>query len=80
MEWHYWGTGYGKGPHDGAEAVLKQALQKEQLKPSIGVTLNNIEDVVVFLNTTMNLDDAVYWQARPDVKRNFWLIKTLDID
>jgi len=33
MEWNYWGTGHGKGPRDGARACLKQALQKEQLKP-----------------------------------------------
>jgi len=34
----------------------------------------------VFLNTAMNVDHAAYWQARPNVKRNFWLIKTSDID
>jgi len=29
MEWHYWGTSHGKGPHDGVGAYLKQAIKKE---------------------------------------------------
>jgi hypothetical protein len=29
MERHYWGASHGKGPHDGAGAYLKQAIQKE---------------------------------------------------
>jgi len=32
MEWHHWGTGHGKGLHDGVGACLKQVIQKEQLK------------------------------------------------
>jgi hypothetical protein len=31
MVWSYFGSGYGKGVHDGAEAMLKQEIWKEQL-------------------------------------------------
>jgi hypothetical protein len=34
MEWNYLCYRHGKGPQDGAGACLKQALQKEQLKPN----------------------------------------------
>jgi len=28
MQWNYWGTCHGKGPHDGARACLKQTIRK----------------------------------------------------
>jgi hypothetical protein len=48
MEWNYWVSNHGKGPHNGARACLKQALQKEQLKPN-GILLQNAQDVVSIL-------------------------------
>ena len=32
MEWHFWGFGHEKGPHDGAGAGLKHRIRQEQLK------------------------------------------------
>jgi hypothetical protein len=32
MLWSYFGSGHGKGVHDGAGAVLKQPIRKEQMK------------------------------------------------
>ena len=32
VQQNYWGSGHGKGPHDGTSTCLKQALRKEQLK------------------------------------------------
>lgn len=73
MDWNYWGTGHGKGPHDGAGACLKQALRKEQLKID-SVKLQNAQDVVQFLNGNMNVPHAAYPKARQPVNRHFHLI------
>ena len=32
--WNYFETGHGKGEHDGAEACVKIALRREELKLS----------------------------------------------
>lgn len=40
MEWNYYDTSHGKRAHDGVGDWLKQALQKEQLKPH-GIPLQN---------------------------------------
>ncbi len=63
MEWHYWGTGHGKGLHDGARACLKQAIWKEQLKAN-GEILHNALDVVNFLRTNMSLPHVAYASTR----------------
>ena len=80
MVWHYWGTGHGKGPHDGAGACVKQALRKEQLKAQDGVILQNAHDVVMFLEKTMDRQHLAYEGARRDVNRNFWEIKLGDVN
>jgi hypothetical protein len=31
MMWSFFGSGHGKGPHDGARAIIKCFIQREQL-------------------------------------------------
>ena len=45
MQWNYFGSGHGKGEHDGAGAVIKRALTSEQLDNN-GAKLQNAHDVV----------------------------------
>lgn len=78
MDWHFWGTGHGKGPHDGAGACLKQALRKEQLKPT-STKLHNASDVVQFLEVAMNLPNAAYPGAKRMVNRHFHLIGKTEV-
>jgi hypothetical protein len=73
MDWHYFGTGHGKGPHDGAGACLKQTLRKEQLRPS-STQLRGAGDVVRFLEEAMDLPNATYLEARKPVDRHFKLM------
>jgi hypothetical protein len=70
MQWNYWGTGHGKGPHDGAGACLKQSLRKEQVKPD-AIKLHNAADVVAYLKDSMNMPNAAYPKARRLVNRHF---------
>ena len=76
MDWHFWGTGHGKGPHDGAGACLKQTLRKEQIKPN-SIRLHNAADVVSFLKVAMNLANGAYPWAKRVVERHFHLIKVI---
>ena len=78
MDWNYWGTGHGKGPHDGAGACVKQALRREQVKED-SVKLQNAADVVNFLRVDMNLPHAAYPSARQHVVRHFYLIGLNDV-
>jgi hypothetical protein len=73
MEWHFWGMGHGKGPHDGAGACLKQAIQKEQVRPD-SRQLHCASDITAYLQTAMNLPNAAYPLARWIVHRHFILI------
>lgn len=78
MDWNYWGTGHGKGPHDGAGACVKRALRKEQVKED-SVRLHNASDVVNFLRRDMSLPHAAYPGARKEVIRHFHLIGVTDV-
>lgn len=83
MTWSYFGSGHGKGEHDGAGAVVKRALTHEQLKTD-GVILRKAADVVDFLKKTMSHGaSSSYAQSTkkgPDTNRIFWLIKPEDVD
>jgi hypothetical protein len=70
MQWNFWGTGHGKGPHDGAGACLKQCLRKEQLKPD-ATKLHNVAVVVAYLKGAMNMGNAAYPKAKRVVHRHF---------
>jgi hypothetical protein len=63
MQWNFWGTGHGKGPHDGAGACLKQCLRKEQLKPD-ATKLHNVAVVVAYLKGAMNMVNVAYPKAK----------------
>jgi hypothetical protein len=63
--------GHGKGPHDGVGACLKQAIRKKQLK-SHGENLQNVHDVVLYLQRSMNQLHVAYEGVRKDVKHVFW--------
>jgi hypothetical protein len=72
MDWHYWGSGHGKGPHDGAGACLKQSIRKEQLRPC-SRKLHGAADVVDYLKTSMNRLNGAYPAAKRMVDRHFHL-------
>lgn len=78
MDWNYWGTGHGKGPHDGAGACVKQSLRREQVKED-SVKLQNAADVVSFLRVDMNSPHAAYPNARRQVSRHFHLVGLTDV-
>jgi hypothetical protein len=51
--WSFFGIGHGKGPHDGARAILKMFLKKSQLDVN-GPKLQNAEDVVTLMCTHLS--------------------------
>ena len=83
MTWNFFGSGHGKGEHDGAGAVIKRALTHEQLK-SDGVVLRQAADAVAFLTRTMSNDVCSSYaqptKAGPPINRKFWLVKEGDVD
>ncbi len=48
MIWNFFATCYGKGEVNGARALLKWEVQKEQIKPQ-GKKLQNAIEIVVHL-------------------------------
>ena len=73
MDWHFWGIGHGKGPHDGAGACLKQSIWKEQVWPN-SKQLHYASDVASYLEMAMNFFNGVYPLARQIVYRHFIFI------
>lgn len=70
MLWNYFGTGHGKGEHDGAGAVVKRALTDEQLDAN-GAKLQNAQDVVEWLT----------WKMADDGKQRLFVeVKINDVD
>ncbi len=45
--WNFFGSGHGKGSHDGASAIIKRLIRKEQLDAN-GGRLQNAKEVVQF--------------------------------
>jgi len=45
--WNFFGSGHGKGSHDGAGAIIKRLIRKEQLDAN-GGKLQNAKEVVQF--------------------------------
>ena len=71
--WNYFVTGHGKGEVDGAGALLKRELRKEQMNP-------NVADVVAYLKHEANKYHASHPNARKMINKHFWEIKKCDID
>ena len=53
MRWNFFGSGHGKGEHDGAGAVIKWALTHEKLNTD-SVHMNCAAHVVEFLRRNMS--------------------------
>ncbi len=47
--WNFFGSGHGKGLHDGVDAVIKRFIRKEQLDAN-DAKLQNAKEVVQFLH------------------------------
>jgi hypothetical protein len=80
MNWNYFATGHGKGEVNGAAALLKREIQKEQIKPN-AQKLQCALNVVNFLKVE-SLKQHI--TAHPNMKRTihkyFWKVKKDDID
>jgi hypothetical protein len=46
--WSYFGSGHGKGIHDGVNAALKQDIRNEEMRMD-GERLQNVANVMAFL-------------------------------
>lgn len=80
MAWSYFGSGHGKGVHDGAGAVLKQEIREEQSNIDSPYRLQNAADVVAFCLQKQGEEHAAYSNVRRDVTRFFHLVKVEDVD
>jgi hypothetical protein len=79
FDWHYWGTGHGKGTRDDARAYFKQCIKIEQSQ-SNGVKMHNAYDFTKFLRTIMNIAHVTYLKARLEVAKNFIEIQVGEVD
>ena len=79
MLWSFFGSAHGKGPHDGAGAVVKRFIRKEQLNAH-GAKLTCAADVVQFLKENLaERPESSYTGARKPMKRMFWHIGANDV-
>lgn len=77
--WSFFGTGHGKGPHDGAGAVLKCYIRQSELDIK-GPQLQNAQQVVDFLRLKLPYSpDTSYSRDQRHVNRVFWHIGVMDI-
>jgi hypothetical protein len=58
---------------------FKQIIGKEQLKPH-GENLQNVNDVISYLQRSMNQPHAAYEGVRKRVGQTFWKVKEGDFD
>lgn len=78
--WSFFGSGHGKGPHDGAGAVLKRYIRNAQLDVQ-GPRLQDALTVVAFLRTNLGeRPKTSYSGDRRPVSRTFWHIIEDDVD
>ena len=73
MYWNYFGSGHGKGEVDGARALLKREIRKEQMKVD-GRKLQNAAEIVVFLKEESKKAHAGPRGARCSTSKFFWEI------
>ena len=74
MLWNYFASGHGKGEVDGAGALLKREVRKEQLKPH-GRSIQNAEQMVSFLREESSRHHSGPPSARKQTNKFFWEIK-----
>jgi hypothetical protein len=65
MLWNFFGSGHGKGPHDGAGAVVKSFICREQLNPD-GRRLQCAKDVVDLLTEKLKSLKRIFWHISED--------------
>jgi hypothetical protein len=53
MIWSLFGSGHGKGAHDGVGVVVKRFFWREQLNVQ-GVKLQNVKEVITFLRDKLS--------------------------
>lgn len=69
--WSFLGSGHDKRLHDGASAVVKRFVWREQLK-SHGVKLKNTLEVIQFLCEHLsNRPESSYIRKKKHFKKNF---------
>ena len=80
MSWFFFGSGHGKGEHDGAGAVVKRTLTHEQLKPN-GAILRCAADVVAFCQANLSQGaPASYPSKERECARVFWEVLVGDVN
>jgi hypothetical protein len=80
MLWNFFGSGHGKGPHDGAGAVVKSFIRREQLNPD-GRRLQCAQDVVDLLAEKLSYrPESSYSGKRKPLRRFFWHIPEGSVD
>ncbi len=77
--WSYFGSGHGKGIHDGVNVALKQDIRNEEMGMD-GERLHNVTDVMAFCEQKQNEQHVAYPNIRRDVIRYFHLMKIEDVD
>jgi hypothetical protein len=70
--------GHGKGEVDGAGALMKRELRKEQIKPG-GQRIHNVEDVVQFLVAESTRRHAAHANVRRNTNNYYWEIKKNEV-
>ena len=80
MVWSYFGSGHGKGTHDGAGAMLKCAIRKEEMNFESRTKLQTAADVVSFCNRKEQEEHRAYAKVRRTLIRYFHLIEPGSVD
>ena len=80
MVWSYFGSGHGKGLHDGAGAMLKCAIRREEMNFDSRTKLESASDVVSFCNRKEQEEHRAYGNARRSLIRYFHLIEPTAVD
>lgn len=80
MVWSYFGSGHGKGLHDGAGAMLKCAIRNEEMNFDSRTKLQTAADVVNFCNRKELEEHRAYGNVRRSLIRYFHLIEPNSVD
>ena len=80
MVWSYFGSGHSKRTHDGAGAMLKCAIRREEMNFKSHTKLQSAADVVDFCNCKEQEEHHAYGKARRSLIRYFHLIKADAVD
>ena len=80
MVWSYFGSGHGKGLHDGAGAILKCAIRAEEMNFDSRTKLQTAADVVSFCNRKEQEEHRAYGNARRRLIRYFHLVAVGAVD